>query len=39
MKVFHARVKKYMVATEGIEMEKTGKAVKVQQYLRHVLKT
>lgn len=27
MKVFHARVNEYMVATEEIEMEKTGKAV------------
>ena len=29
MKVFHARVNKYMVATEEIELEKKGKAVKV----------
>ena len=39
MKVFHARVNEYMVATEEIEMEKTGKAVKVEQCLRDELKT
>lgn len=39
MKVFHARVNGYMVATEEIELEKAGKAVKVEQCLRDELKT
>ena len=39
MKVFHARVNEYMVATEEIELEKAGKAVKVKQCLRDELKT
>ena len=39
MKVFHAKVNEYMVATEEIEMKKTGKAVKVEQCLRDELKT
>lgn len=39
MKVFHARVNEYMVATEEIELEKAGKAVKVEQCLRDELKT
>lgn len=39
MKVFHARVNEYMIASEEIELEKTGKAVKVEQCLRDELKT
>ena len=39
MKVFHARVNEYMIATEEIELEKAGKAVKVEQCLRDELKT
>ena len=39
MKVFHARVNEYMVASEEIELEKAGKAVKVEQCLRDELKT
>ena len=36
---FHARVNEYMIATEEIELEKAGKAVKVEQCLRDELKT
>ena len=41
MKVFHARVNEYyyMIASEEIELEKTGKAVNVEQCLRDELKT
>ena len=39
IKVFHARVNEYMVASEEIELEKSGKAVKAEQCLRDELKT
>lgn len=39
MKIFHARVNEYMVASEEIELERAGKAVKVEQCLRDELKT
>ena len=39
MKVFHARVNEYMVASEEIKLEKAGNAVKAEQCLRDELKT
>ena len=39
MKVFHARVNEYISASEEMELERTGKAVKVEQCLRDQLKT
>ena len=39
IKVFHARVNEYMSASEELELEKEGKAVKVEQCLRDELKT
>ena len=38
-KIFHARVNEYMAATEEIELEQKGKAVKAEQCLRDQLKT
>ena len=38
-KVFHSRVNEYIVASEEMELEKAGKAVKVEQCLRDELKT
>jgi hypothetical protein len=39
MKIFHARVNECMVASEEIELERAGKAIKVEQHLRDELKT
>lgn len=39
MKIFHARLNEYMVVSEEIELERAGKAVKVEQSLRDELKT
>ena len=38
-KIFHARINEYMSATEEIELEQKGKAVRVEQSLRDQLKT
>lgn len=38
-KMFHARVNEFMTAAEELELEKKGKAVKVDQCLRDQLKT
>ena len=39
MKIIHARVNEYMIASEELELERAGKAVKVEQCLRDELKT
>ena len=38
LEVFHARVNKYISASDEMELDKAGKAVKVEQYLRNELK-
>ena len=39
MKIIRARVNEYMIASEKVELERAGKAVKVEQCLRDELKT